>query len=196
MMALKQLLTEMYDQISEMVESIDLLYAGLITDNLKVIDEALGRLGPMGGRTDFITEELVRVSKADPDVSPYVSVPSHIGRMRGEVERIAAGLKRKVKDTVLFSDKAVTEAEYLFERVRDMLVNARDMVLARNTLVARHLEEAGRAVERTADDYATKHEERLIEGLCAPRASDIFLEMLEAFKAIAWHAKEIGKDLG
>jgi Na+/phosphate symporter len=83
----------------------------------------------------------------------------------------------------------------MFERTRDIIVNAKDLVLARNTLVARHIIEAQRATEVTANHYATMHEERLIEGLCSPSASGNYLEILEAFKSMSWHAKEIAKDL-
>jgi Na+/phosphate symporter len=80
--------------------------------------------------------------------------------------------------------------------VRDILANARDLVLAPNILVARHMAEAEAALEKMADEYATRHEERLIEGLCAPKASQLYIQMIDAFKGIAWHAKEIAKDLG
>jgi len=63
-------------------------------------------------------------------------------------------------------------------------------------LVARHLEESERAIVRTANEYATKHEERLIEGLCLSKASPLFLEILDAVKEIASHARDIGKELG
>jgi Na+/phosphate symporter len=104
-------------------------------------------------------------------------------------------LKNKSKGNVLISDKATAELDYLFGSTRDIMVNVRDMVLAPNTLVARHMAESERAVEKMADEYATKHEERLIEGLCTPKASQLYIQMLDAFKSIAWHAKEIAKDL-
>lgn len=195
-MALKDVLTELYDQLNDMIESIDLLYAGLLTNNLKVVDEAEGLLNPMSERTDILTEKLIEESKADPKVSIYVSIPSHIGQIRKELEKIAVDVRTKAADALLFSDKAFTEAEYLFERIRDMLMHAKDMILARNTLIARHLIESEKAVERTADQYSTAHEERLIEGLCTPKASGLFIDMLGAFKVIAWNAKEIARDLG
>jgi Na+/phosphate symporter len=108
---------------------------------------------------------------------------------------VAESIISKVKGQVLLSDKASAELDYLFGRTRDILVNARDMVLAPNTLVGRHMAESARAVERMADEYSTLHEERLIEGLCAPKASQLFIQMLDAFKTISWHSKEIAQDL-
>ena len=145
------------------------------------------------GRGDRI--DLFGEKKEEPRVSSYVSIPSHIGRISDGIGRIAASVKGKIREDVLLSDKAIAEVDYLFGRTRDILVNAKDMVLAPNTLVARHMAEAERAVEKIADEYATMHDERLIEGLCTPKASQIYLQMLDAFKSIAWHAREIAKDL-
>ena len=44
-------------------------------------------------------------------------------------------------------------------------------------------------------EYATLHEERLIEGLCLPVASSLYINMLDSIKNIAWHAKEIATKL-
>jgi Na+/phosphate symporter len=194
-MALKELLSEMYDLISDVVESTDLLYASLINNNLRVIEEADARLQGVGERLVTVTKYLLREKESEGVARLYVSVPSHIQVMGDSMARLSSSLRKKINEDVLFSDRALSELEYMFERVRDMLIHCRDMVLARNTLVARHLEESDKAVVRSANEYATRHEERLIEGLCTPKASSIFIEMLEAFKETASQARNIGKDL-
>jgi len=68
-------------------------------------------------------------------------------------------------------------------------------VLARNVLISRHVEEAQRAVEHMAGTYATRYEDSLVGGLSTPRSSQLYVRMLDAFKVISWHAKEIAKEL-
>jgi Na+/phosphate symporter len=194
-MALKEKVAGMYDLLSEVVESTDLLYAALVNNNLKVLDRADELLSHAAGRSSELTEEITRDRLKEPLSTPYLSVPAHIEVMAKNMGRVSAGLRKKIKEDILFSDRALGELDYMFERVRDIAVNARDMVLARNTLVARHLAEADRALVMSANDYATQHEERLIEGTCLPKASALYLEMLDAFKDTASHAKNIGRDL-
>jgi Na+/phosphate symporter len=55
--------------------------------------------------------------------------------------------------------------------------------------------ESAAEISRSASEFATMHEERLIEGLCMPKASPLFLDILDAIKGIAWHAKEIAEKL-
>jgi Na+/phosphate symporter len=111
------------------------------------------------------------------------------------LQRIASDVERKIKEGILFSDKAMSEINLLFERTKDILGNARDMALARNRVIAAYIKESEAEIVRTANDFSTLHEERLIEGLCMPKASSVYLEMLDAVKSIAWHSKEIAKDL-
>lgn len=194
-MALKAHVFEMHDVISDMVSCIDSLYTGFIYNNYKIIEEVETALNDTVDRLTALTEKVVGEIKEEPRASSYASVPSHIGRIGDSLGRIALSIKAKTRDNVLISDKATAELDYLFGRTRDIMVNARDMVLAPNTLVAMHMAESEQAVETIAAAYATKHEERLIEGLCAPKSSHIYIQMLDAFKSIAWHAKEIAKDL-
>lgn len=195
-MAFKEMVSEMHDLIEVCIERIDSTYTGLLYGKEQMADEAAANLEQAMKRIVPMTEALVKIARDNPAASVYVSVPSHIQRMGEGLNRIILGVKKKVQENMLFSDKAMTELEYMFERTRDIMVNTKDLVLARNTLVAKHIVEAQRATEATANHYATMHEERLIEGLCTPSASGIYLEMLEAFKSMVWHAKEIAKDLG
>lgn len=195
-MALKEQVFELHDLISDMVDGIDNLYTGFIYNNPKIVEDVGEGASAAEARISALTEEIVEEAKHEPRASLYVSVPSHVGRIADGVGQLVSSLKARIKGDVLFSDRAMSEITYMFERTRDVLVNTKDMVLAPNTLVARHIAESQRVVERMAYEYATRHEERLIEGLCAPKASQIYLEMLDSFKSIAWHAKEIAKDLG
>lgn len=195
-MALKEQVFELHELISGMVESIDALYTAFLYNNASIIEGIEGGLGRASERSTALTEGLMAEKKGEPRAGLYVSVPSHVGRMGEGIASIASSMKAKMRENVLFSDRAMSEIEFMFGWVRDILANARDLVLAPNILVARHMAEAEAALEKTADEYATRHEERLIEGLCTPKASQLYIQMIDAFKGIAWHAKEIAKDLG
>ncbi|MGD2079772.1 MAG: hypothetical protein PVJ36_01405 [Nitrospirota bacterium] len=193
---MKEQVFELHELISEMVDGIDTLYTAFIYNNAALVEGLEDGLGRGSERAAALTEGLVAEKKNEPRAGLYVSVPSHVGRMGDGLASIASGLRTKIRDDVLFSDRAMSEVDYMFGRIRDILVNARDMVLAPNVLVGRHMVESEAAFEKMADEYATRHEERLIEGLCAPKASQLYIQMIDAFKGIAWHAKEIAKDLG
>jgi Na+/phosphate symporter len=194
-MPLKELISEMHDLFPVMAEGMDLLQKGLIYNNLKVIDEAVGVMGVVRDKAESLTEKLLKEQRTEPMAALYVSVPGHIRRLQDSIERIASTLRDKVKDGILFSDRALSELNFLFEKTKDIMANTKDMLLARNTLIADYIKESEESLARAANDFSTRHEERLIEGLCLPRASSVYLGLLDAFKGISWHSKEIAREL-
>ncbi len=100
-----------------------------------------------------------------------------------------------VKEKVLFSDRAIEEVTYLLQRLTDILRPTSDIILARNAILGKYVNESEAGVVKRALEYATLHEERLIEGLCIPFASLLYINMLDEIKNIAWHAKEIATKL-
>lgn len=194
-MALKEIVSEVYDIFTGWVGGVDLLQEGFIYGNLKHLEEAGAAFGGMRGAVAALGGELAREKGGSPLAGTYSSLPSHMESIAGDLDKIASTVGRKVAEDLLFSDKAVNEVNFLFEKTRDILVNTRDMVLARNTIIGSYLVEAEHALVVLANDFSTRHEERLIEGLCLPRASAVYLDLLDAFKGIAWHAKEIARAL-
>lgn len=133
----------------------------------------------------------------EPLAALYVPVPGHIRRLQGSIERISSALREKVREGLLFSDRAMSELNFLFEKTGDIMANTRDMLLARNTLIADYIKESEASLARSANDFSTrispqgKRRGSSRGGL--PRASSVYLEMLEAFKGIAGHSKEIAR---
>src|SRR3989338_4202319 len=96
-------------------------------------------------------------------------------------------VKTKVNEDLLFSDKAIGELKYLSENTREVIKNAGDAFLTKNQFLLGHALEKGSHLNEIADSYALEHEERLIEGVCMPKASPVFLNMLECIVRLNWY---------
>jgi len=53
--------------------------------------------------------------------------------------------------------------------------------------LAQRIGEGGRSVIKMADAYSDEHEERLIDGICVPEHSPIYLSILESLKGVTVH---------
>jgi Na+/phosphate symporter len=195
-MGKKELLLALHENLASLIEGLDLLYMGLIFNEGSVIEKAALTVDPVEDAVRKLGEAIRDESARDASLNPYLGIPDRIRDMRERILIIGRNLYTRKKEDVLFSDRATTELEYLFQRIRDLLVNSRDLVLVRNTLITRHMEMSAQEIERTATDYATRHEERLVEGLCLERASPLFIAILDAFKRLASDASAIGRALG
>ena len=100
-------------------------------------------------------------------------------------------LEKKIKDGVLFSDKAVTQTNYLFDQHAGMIRSILDIVKTDNDFLKKYLLEEARKLVQACADFATEHEDRLIEGVCLPQAAPIFLAILDRFRTIGEHEVEV-----
>ncbi|RJQ56951.1 MAG: hypothetical protein C4526_00185 [Nitrospiraceae bacterium] len=142
-----------------------------------------------------LTRKLAEIAGDDPGIKRYVPVPGHLLIIGEKLEKLRELMEKKIKGNVLFSDKAVKETIFLLQRLGEILWTASSLMLARNTFLGMYIDESVLNLGKLADEYASQHEERLIEGLCLPVASSIYINMLDAIRSIAWNIKEIARHL-
>jgi Na+/phosphate symporter len=122
---------------------------------------------------------------------PYLSMASSFDRMTFNIEGIVDRLKSKVQERILFSDRAVKEINDVFQEAMDLLESLPDLILTQEKLLAQHIGEQVRSVFKIANGYSEGHEERLIQGVCTPKSSPIYLGILESLKGIIVHTLEV-----
>ena len=122
---------------------------------------------------------------------PYLSMASSFDRMTFNIEGIVDRLKSKVQERILFSDRAVKEINDVFQEAMDLLESLPNLILTQDKLLAQHIGEQVRSVFKIANGYSEGHEERLIQGVCTPKSSPIYLGILESLKGIIVHTLEV-----
>lgn len=193
--SLKTLVSKLHDMNESTVECLDLLQNAFIHDSPKSLDASELKAKEIHQTEKILTQELVEEAKNNPDTLVYVSVPGHLERIGDYLEDVIGCIRTKIKDGTLFSDKAISEVTFLMQRIHEVLKNIGDIILTRNGVIGTYVKESQAEISRSANEFATMHEERLIKGLCMPRASSLFLDIMDATKGIAWHAREIVEKL-
>ena len=126
-----------------------------------------------------------------PILLPLETILSHLDAIDANLGGLANPIQQKIKGAVLFSDKAVAQANYLFDQHAGMIRSVLDIVKTDNDFLKKYLRDEGRNLVRACEDYATEHRDRLIEGLCTPQAAPIFLAILDAMRAVGQSEVEI-----
>ena len=93
------------------------------------------------------------------------------------------------------SDKSVKEAYKLFDETLVMLNSASNCVSTGNVDLAKNLDGNGKRLCEPADEYAIFYEDRLIAGVCTPKSAHIYLGILESFRSVIWHVRNILQEL-
>ncbi len=120
-----------------------------------------------------------------------VSVGSHIEKIENNVINILKCIKTKINDSMLFSDKAVVELTELFEKTRDVLKSTADALVTENEALVKHSFDLESNVRQRACEFEVVHEERMISGVCVPKASSLYLDMVNSVREVNWHIREV-----
>lgn len=187
----KDLLQKLNEMGGVAENCISMLQTAFLFNNPQPVADCRAAITAQNKTVDDLTKRITELARENPDLRPYVAVPTHLLRIGENIEKLSDFVEKKIKDNILFSDRALTEVTFLLQRLTDILRPTSDMILAKNAIMSRYIQESEAGVQKRAIEYTTLHEERLIEGLCSPAASSLFINLLDRIKGVAWHAKEI-----
>lgn len=129
---------------------------------------------------------------------PLIRWQSLLARLQviGEnIMGLSLPIAQKIKGGVLFSDKAVAQINLLFDHQAGLLRSVMDVLKTDNEFLKRYIQEEGRQLVQSCNDFATEHEARLIEGVCLPQAAPLFLAMLDHMRTAGQHVVNMGQIL-
>ena len=174
-------------------------------DMLKVAREAfLKQRRPLAAQVLTLGHDVHRAEKAltanlvpgtadggEVSGSERIFVPMHLERIGDNIEAFARAVERQVQDGVVFTDRAVHEIDRLLEKALELLEATRDILLTGNRTLVHHVLADGPCFQGTATEFASFHQERLIQGVCVPRASSIYLAMVDYVRGVERHLRDI-----
>ena len=141
--------------------------------------------------TSFIISKSPSSEKGREWVKPYLSIASSFDRMTYNIEGILDRLRAQSQTHILFSDQAVKEVNDVFQEAMRLLENLPSLIATQNKLLAQRIGEEGRSMFKIANGYSEGHEERLIQGICVPKSSPIYLGIIESLKGVIVHTLEV-----
>src|SRR5262245_27154418 len=152
---------------------------------LPLVRDAFRRQDPRSlERADRLGHEIHRLQKAliahdENAPADLLVVPMHLERVGDNIELLIRAVRTMIAEGVPFSERAMREVETLFAQALELVECVRDVLITENRVLIRHVIEHGRAFESLTGDFARVHQQRLIEGVCMPRASSVYLAILD-----------------
>ena len=122
-------------------------------------------------------------------------VVESIERIGDECASLIERIEIKIQENLLFTDIGVEQFNDLYNRMR---ASAEEMIktLKRPTkLSAKKVISNGFKVKHLVERYREAHTKRLVKGVCDPRASNMYFDMLDFTGNIARHSSNIVKIL-
>ncbi len=190
---MKDLKKEIYLVMHKAQEMLDLTEDGFMRNKIASLDQAEALANEIHAKEDALTATLAKMSASDSEARAILAVPSHIEKIATNIKRISENTRVRIKEGMLFSDKAINETGKLFAKAKDVLKKAAEATVINAPATTASVLSESDAIERMANDFATSHEERLVTGECSPKSSSTYLCILYAFEDMGAHIKDIVK---
>ena len=186
---IKDLKKEIYLLIHKAQEMLELTEDGFMKNKLASLDQADELAKEIHSREDTLTATLAKMASTNNDARSLLTVPSHIEKTATSIKRITENSRARIKEGMLFSDKAINETGKIFTKTKDVLKKTGEAAVTGSQSVIETARAEADAVERMANDFATAHEDRLVTGECSPKSSSVYLCILYAFEDMGGHIK-------
>jgi Na+/phosphate symporter len=120
----------------------------------------------------------------------------HLSKIFYDLLRLSTQVETKVKEKVMFSDEAAGEIVNVFDRTAGLLGHVSDALRTCNELIIAHVKKEVDELRNAASGSTTMHEDRLCKGKCHPKASMVYLQMMQHLQDALWHFKALVCDNG
>lgn len=145
--------------------------------------------------TEMIVRHLTVEEKALEAGKEFLFVPMHLERVGDNIEFLIRAVNTMIKDGIPFTERAMGEVNTLFGKDIELLECVRDSVLTKNKILMQHVVDQGKQFDSRNDEFALLHQQRMIEGVCVPRASSLYVALLDYLKGIESHCRQIALKL-
>jgi len=192
---IKDLKKDIYLVMHKAEEMLELTEDGFMKNKIASLDQADELAKEIHTKEDQLTATLAKMASSDTEARALLAVPAHLEKIATSIKRITENSRIRIKDGMLFSDKAINETGKLFTKSKEVLKKASETAVTGSSATAEAVLAESNAIERMSNDFATAHENRLVTGECVPKSSSTYLCLLYAFEDMGAHIKEAVKRL-
>ena len=186
----KDVKKDIYLAMHKAQSMLELTEDGFMKSKTSSLDQADELAVEIQTKEDNLTSVLAKMSSANSEARAILTVPAHIEKIAVSIKRIGENSRSRIKEGLLFSDKALLETGKLFTKSKDILKKAGEAAVTGSQATLQSVLADSDALERMANDFATAHEERLAAGECSPKSSSTYLSILYAFEDMGAHIKD------
>lgn len=180
---------EIIDRISKLFEEtvpiLNSIYRGFVGHKLNLLKESkLQFRESLKARLPEI-EKLVEEKDKNEAVTRFVIALPHLQRIALALDNLVEKMEAQVEAKVLFTQKALDEIKQLMVAVGTEFTDVKDYCMTRNPLLKEQIRADMEKVRAMIDDFDIVHQNRLITGVCMPRASYLYIDMTDSLKNMA-----------
>ena len=121
---IKDVKKDIYLIMHKALEMVELTEDGFTKSKLSALDQADELAKEIHAKEDALTSPLAKLASANSEARAILTVPSHVEKIATSIKRITENSRARIKEGMLFSDKAILETGKLFTKTKEVLKKA------------------------------------------------------------------------
>jgi len=177
---------KLFDETQPILTNI---YKGFAGQKLSLLKESRSKFRETWKNRLPAVEKLIEDKDKNEAEKKFVTLLPHLQRVALAIDSLLDKMEAKVDTHTLFSQKALDEIKQLMVAVGTEFNDVKDYCITKNPVLKEQIRVDMEKVRKMVDDFEMVHQNRLITGVCMPKASYLYIDMTDSLKRMA---KELG----
>jgi len=158
---------------------------GFVTEDAVLIKESIAKFRDLVKSRGSTAESIVMKEEKSDEEKRYISMVIPLQTAAVAIENVMEKMAIKVEAKIPFTEKALKEIGSLLVIVYAQLTDAKDYVVTGNAHLKENIRKNMEEIKKLADEYEVVHQDRLIAGVCMPKASYLYIDITDSLKRAA-----------
>jgi Na+/phosphate symporter len=180
---------EITDRVAKLLEEtvpiLHNIYRGFVGQKISLLKESKLTFRESLKKRLPGVEKLVEDKDKNEAVKRFMIALPHLQRVALALDNLVEKMETKVEANVLFTEKALDEIKQIMVVVEAEFTNVKDYCKTKNPLLKVQIQTDREKVGKMIDDFDTIHQNRIITGVCMPKASYLYIDMTDSLNRMA-----------
>lgn len=182
--------------VDQLVDVINTAKKAFLQQRSQLLTQLNNQQDPLCRGISSGIQKMAELVAKEPETerAPYLRVHSILTHLLIIAETtccLEETLQKQIKEGILFSDRAIAQVSQLFDQQSEILSCLADALRHDDKDSQKKALNDCNDVAQSCIQFATDHENRLVEGLCFPQAAPFFLTILDQMQTIVHHEREL-----
>jgi Na+/phosphate symporter len=180
---------EITDRINKLFEEtvpiLNNIYRGFVSEKINLLKESRLKFRESLKKRLPGVEKLIEDKDKNEAVKSFVIALPHLQRVALALDNLVDKMEIKVETSVLFSQKALDDIKQLMVAVGAAFTDVKDYCMTKNPILKEQIQADMENIRKMIDEFEIIHQNRLITGVCLPKASYLYIDMTDSLKRMA-----------
>jgi len=169
----------------ETVPILHNIYKGFAFEKISLLKESQSKFRESLKKWLPGMEKLVEEKDKNEAEKRFLTALPHLQRVALALDNLVEKMETKIKNNVLFNQKALDEIKQIMVAVGEEFTDVKDYYMTKNPNLKERIRDDMEKVAKMIDDFDLIHQNRLITGVCVPQASYLYIDMTDSLKRMA-----------